>query len=510
MAYRLRTLVRPAAVDHHAAAAVVGGGHHRDGLRCACRCPAPGSARWMLGKRSARKSGVQVGHVQQHVVVAGALHLGVDGPGHDVARGEVLQLVVAGHEGRAVAQPQDAALAAQRLADQEGLGLRVVKAGRVELEELHVRHRAPPPGRPWPRRRRWPRRGWRCRGTPCPRRRWPAPPPGRRWSSPRRSSGRRRRPRTPRWGRRIWRWSADRSPGDRRSSVMRSPRSAGLRPAARVWMAAPVMSRACTMRRALWPPSRPRAKLPVGVAIEVHPQLVGQVQDVLGRLAHAALDHLAACTGRRPPPACPRCAARGSRRAPARRPRRPGRTGCWPRWATAWSPPRPGRARRRAGRSTGPPGPSRGPGSRSRSPAHYNTRCEMHPPARALGLPVASARAAWAGDGGGAAGVPGHPAPGPVGVGQRPHHAGGRAGRGGAPAGYPLHTWLGFLLARLPGVPPPMAVGWVSAIPGALLCVPVASLAWQLTPVEASGPRPARPPRRTGCPGTRRRWPWRR
>ena len=71
---------------------------------------------WMLGKRSTRKSARQVGHVEHDEVVAGALHLGVDGARHDVARGEVLHLVVARHERRAVAQAQDAALAAQRLA----------------------------------------------------------------------------------------------------------------------------------------------------------------------------------------------------------------------------------------------------------------------------------------------------------------------------------------------------------------------------------------------------------
>ena len=41
----------------------------------------------------------------------------------------------------AVGTAQDRALAAQRLGEQEGLRLRVVEAGRVELEELHVRDR---------------------------------------------------------------------------------------------------------------------------------------------------------------------------------------------------------------------------------------------------------------------------------------------------------------------------------------------------------------------------------
>ena len=58
----------------------------------------------------------QVGHVEHDVVVAGALQLGVDGARDDVARRELLHRVVALHERLAVAQPQDAALAAQRLA----------------------------------------------------------------------------------------------------------------------------------------------------------------------------------------------------------------------------------------------------------------------------------------------------------------------------------------------------------------------------------------------------------
>ena len=154
----------------------------------------------------------QVGHVEHDVVVARALELGVDGARDDVARRQVLHLVVAVHERGAVAQAQDAALAAQRLADQERLRRRVVEAGRVELEELHVARRARPPGRPWRRRRRSRRRGWSCRGRPCPRRRSRAPRRARRRSSPRPSSGRAGRRRTRRSGRRTWRWSADRSP----------------------------------------------------------------------------------------------------------------------------------------------------------------------------------------------------------------------------------------------------------------------------------------------------------
>jgi hypothetical protein len=52
------------------------------------------------------------------------------------------------------------------------------------------------------------------------------------------------------------------------------------------------MSRACTIRRALWPPLPPQRELPGGVSIEVHAELVGEVKDVRRTLAHAALDRL--------------------------------------------------------------------------------------------------------------------------------------------------------------------------------------------------------------------------
>ena len=66
------------------------------------------------------------------------LHLVVDGAGDDVARRQFGARIVLGHEARAVGQAQDAAFAAHRLGDQERLGVRVIEAGRMELDELHV------------------------------------------------------------------------------------------------------------------------------------------------------------------------------------------------------------------------------------------------------------------------------------------------------------------------------------------------------------------------------------
>jgi hypothetical protein len=83
-----------------------------------------------------------VRHVEEHAVEAVAFHLEVDGAGHDVTRCQFRAAVVVGHEARAVGQAQQASLAAQSLRNQEGLGVRMVEAGRVELDELHVGHAA--------------------------------------------------------------------------------------------------------------------------------------------------------------------------------------------------------------------------------------------------------------------------------------------------------------------------------------------------------------------------------
>jgi hypothetical protein len=69
----------------------------------------------------------------------------------------------------------------------------------------------------------------------------------------------------------------------------------------------------------------------------------------------------------------------------------------------------------------------------------------------------------------------------------------------GHPPGYPLHTWLGHLVARVPGVSPAVSLVWLSALPAALICIPVLSLASGLAPMGAS---PA------GAPAASRSAPW--
>lgn len=50
----------------------------------------------------------------------------------------------------------------------------------------------------------------------------------------------------------------------------------------------------------------------------------------------------------------------------------------------------------------------------------------------------------------------------------------------GHPPGYPLHTMLGAIMAHLPGINPLTGVKLLSIVPGALMCVPVLSLAAQM------------------------------
>ena len=76
--------------------------------------------------------------VEIDAVQAALLHFEVDGAGDDVARRQFGALVVPGHEARAVGQLEQAAFAAHRFGDEEGLGMGVVEAGGVELDEFHV------------------------------------------------------------------------------------------------------------------------------------------------------------------------------------------------------------------------------------------------------------------------------------------------------------------------------------------------------------------------------------
>src|SRR3954466_2282628 len=70
---------------------------------------------------------------------AGALHLGVDRPGYDVAGGKLALRVIALHEGAAIAVDEACSFAADGFGNEERASLRMIKAGRMKLDELHVR-----------------------------------------------------------------------------------------------------------------------------------------------------------------------------------------------------------------------------------------------------------------------------------------------------------------------------------------------------------------------------------
>ena len=133
--------MRAAQVGDDAAAGVVRRRHHRD--RLARDVDAEFQAACVdVGEMLLEEGGRLVRDVEIDAVQAAFFHFEVDGARHDVARRQFGARVVLGHEAGAVGQQQDAAFAAHRFGDQEGFGVRVVQAGRVELDEFHVGHPA--------------------------------------------------------------------------------------------------------------------------------------------------------------------------------------------------------------------------------------------------------------------------------------------------------------------------------------------------------------------------------
>ena len=78
--------------------------------------------------------GPAMAQVEVNAIQAVTLHLGVDRARHDIARRQFGVGTVALHERLAARQLQDCALAAQCFGDQERLGLGMVEAGGMELE----------------------------------------------------------------------------------------------------------------------------------------------------------------------------------------------------------------------------------------------------------------------------------------------------------------------------------------------------------------------------------------
>ncbi len=92
----------------------------------------------MYGKSLLDKGRRLVGDVEKDTVIAVDLHLVINGTGDDVTRGQILEVMVASHEGMTVAPAQNRPLATHRLGNQEAFGVRVIQGGGVKLHELHV------------------------------------------------------------------------------------------------------------------------------------------------------------------------------------------------------------------------------------------------------------------------------------------------------------------------------------------------------------------------------------
>lgn len=79
-----------------------------------------------------------VGNVKVDAVQAALLHFEVNCSGHDVAWREFAARVMLGHETGPIRKVKQSTFASDRFRDQEGLGLWMIKAGWMELDELHV------------------------------------------------------------------------------------------------------------------------------------------------------------------------------------------------------------------------------------------------------------------------------------------------------------------------------------------------------------------------------------
>ncbi|KAG0190646.1 hypothetical protein DFQ28_001761 [Apophysomyces sp. BC1034] len=81
-----------------------------------------------------------VADVEVDAIDTPPLDLKVDCARDDVARRELSTFIVLRHEALAVGQLQSPTFAAHGLGNQKGTSIRMVQAGRMELDELHVRH----------------------------------------------------------------------------------------------------------------------------------------------------------------------------------------------------------------------------------------------------------------------------------------------------------------------------------------------------------------------------------
>lgn len=78
-------------------------------------------------------------HVEEDAIRSVPFHFKVDGAGDDIPWRKLRARVVLRHESGSVGKTQYAAFAAQGLRNQKTLGVRMIEARRMKLDEFHVR-----------------------------------------------------------------------------------------------------------------------------------------------------------------------------------------------------------------------------------------------------------------------------------------------------------------------------------------------------------------------------------
>ena len=218
----------------------------------------------------------------------------------DVARRQLAARVVAAHEALAGGVQQPRTLAAQRLDTAESAAARARSARSGGTARTRGRRRARPRATPSPCRRRWQSPDSSSRGTPVRRHRSRAAP-----------RGARRSPRCHRLSRTARRTHRRRSTMQARARALRAsanPMAPATRAQSARAISRPVASCACSTRRTLCAPSRPRAGAAVGIPIERDAPL-----DQLAHVPRALVDeHLDRLASHSPAPAAivsARCSA---------------------------------------------------------------------------------------------------------------------------------------------------------------------------------------------------------
>jgi len=128
-------------IDHYAAATVMCRRYHRNRLLRDVDAQLQ-ATRVNVRKVFLEKISRFVRNIPIYAIQPAFFHLEINGTRHNVTRRQFGAFIVLWHEARAVRQHQNAALASHRFGNQKRLGMRVIQAGGMELDELHIRHAA--------------------------------------------------------------------------------------------------------------------------------------------------------------------------------------------------------------------------------------------------------------------------------------------------------------------------------------------------------------------------------